>query len=1378
MDPLLSSLPHGARASLVAQIQWQSAPGCFQCVGLSPKQEFQLCGDATIGLGICTLYDAVILGHAPLQLGLCESSEIYSCRELDSFQKVAIYDVCSGMGGFSLGSHPVGVETTAFLDTNPLACAVLRCNFTTPVIQGSIDDIQCIKKLHAMKPSAFTQLTGGFPCQPFSKQGDQRGLKDCRGQVLQAILRGSWLLQVDSVLLECVDNVLHFDDIQQMLDMHAKMAGMNISKIVFDLQAQWPVRRSRFWCLLNKNSIPKLSLCPWPQSSDRQTLGDIIPFDAIWLGMHEQDLAWDDMENAVYSDLAYGHDLRVLNAQCKAPTMLHSWANVLRACPCGCRQHPMSDQRLLQGGARGFGIFSALTSRMRHLHPEEAALLCTVPLTYVFPEPPRTALCLLGQIAAPLQVLWLQSQLIAHLQEHFWLSTSVDPVVMIQNYMNALLEQRLHRWTLASMYLPRSISVTMDGLQTDIKVCSPVVVRELEHAESALIGDGYYVIVKYRDCRLPPWCHLQEGVQYQLEVISKKQARCIQADGTSPCMMRSIGLGDSHFWLGMKLLLDFRSNKALDLPFMLYPFRAQHLLQLLPHEAVLANWKFQLRNSNGDIIVIFEHANHWILLVGRSQHGLCWEYYDGLPADGPRAHLGMATQVARWMSTHLGLPHGKCQPAMSFTQQLTFTCGTIALMNLAHYLNVHDCLPSWDEALLHGFFQQLLPGHQRSEGHIVALGLPNDLHEKLANVLQQHGVPAEAAQDRARLVTQKLGIASIKEAFAAKNCWAYLKAIANRPSVSLRLVLPDELSRHVASTASSRFGADIANAKAKKKKQDHKTPATPLSLDPEQLVLTHSCFRDTDDDIVQQIPFKQVEAEASGIAICNIAQACHFLQTSESISTNPLALLLIERPPKDFMEQHDIKEISFAAKYIGTGEPVLIFGALKNLGDIQINQHIPGKCEQPAVISMQVIKIQVFRDEFQGSWPHLAQAPVRTLCMAVPQLQLCQGKECGSDCQKSHAAVDEEWDSVLLEIWSRSFSKLEGGKAPAADAQIFGVFIRIPSSILDGLLQTIVAGIYFEPRSTQNKGHDARYRVIWLPARTLDEAMHTCRTKVHALGLVRMKKKYGIRVLAEHEEQMFRQIKPDATWVNAQVQRVFQLFPLPHGLQRAGAIKLLQDLDWAVKPLQPGRGSAEAMSWQVGASSAPPTDVITGFGKEILITEITKESKPVPQPRLVASAKTHQHLRAEASSSAVPAASSIAAMNADPWMQPGKDPWKTYIGPRQPNTGKSHLHEVTGCLKEELETAMQQKSDELFPNTLKPPSPTSLKTSDMRHKKLIDMCKSTGQKKRLKQNRVYIYISLIYIYTKNAVVNTQTSEAKTPHQKNLKKPHNTNCKHC
>ena len=49
------------------------------------------------------------------------------------------------------------------------------------------------------------------------------------------------------------------------------------------------------------------------------------------------------------------------------------------------------------------------------------------------------------------------------------------------------------------------------------------------------------------------------------------------------------------------------------------------------------------------------------------------------------------------------------------------------------------------------------------------------------------------------------------------------------------------------------------------------------------------------------------------------------------------------------------------------------------------------------------------------------------------------------------------------------------------------------------------------------------------------------------------------------------------------------------------------------------------------------------------------------------------------------------------------------------------------------------------------------------------MCKSTGREtSQTKTSYIYIYIRYIYIYTKNAFVNTQTSEAKTPHRKNLK----------
>ena len=70
--------------------------------------------------------------------------------------------------------------------------------------------------------------------------------------------------------------------------------------------------------------------------------------------------------------------------------------------------------------------------------------------------------------------------------------------------------------------------------------------------------------------------------------------------------------------------------------------------------------------------------------------------------------------------------------------------------------------------------------------------------------------------------------------------------------------------------------------------------------------------------------------------------------------------------------------------------------------------------------------------------------------------------------------------------------------------------------------------------------------------------------------------------------------------------------------------------------------------------------------------------------------KTQQHLRAESAASA--STSSHAAT--DPWLQADKDPWKAASQKSAPS-GKSHLQEVTGSIKDELTAAMQQKFAEL-----------------------------------------------------------------------------------
>lgn len=164
--------------------------------------------------------------------------------------------------------------------------------------------------------------------------------------------------------------------------------------------------------------------------------------------------------------------------------------------------------------------------------------------------------------------------------------------------------------------------------------------------------------------------------------------------------------------------------------------------------------------------------------------------------------------------------------------------------------------------------------------HIRACGpsLSPDLQSKLATFLQQHGVPADTVSERGKMVTNKLGIASIKEAFEAKNCGAYFKAVASRPSISMRFALPDELSRHVAMTAKHTFWCQQSQRRARRRSLTPKPRSLHSILILNSLCShTHTNLQDPDGDVVEQIPFAEVEAEASGIAICKSNQVCHFL---------------------------------------------------------------------------------------------------------------------------------------------------------------------------------------------------------------------------------------------------------------------------------------------------------------------------------------------------------------------------------------------------------------------------------------------------------------------------------------------------------------------
>ena len=1169
-------------------------------------------------------------------------------------------------------------------------------HFQIPVIHGDVADTRCVRALHAMKPQGFVQVTGGFPCQPYSRQGDMRGLQDGRGQVLPAIMRSAWLLQANAVLLECVDNVMRFEDIQTLLDEYATQANFHIEKLVFDLQAQWPVRRRRFWCLMHQNPLPALQLRPWSQCNQCRTLGSVMPFDAQWTDDHEQDLMWTHQEKSIYFDANFGNDLRVLQPDHQAPTMLHSWANVFTACPCGCRSWPLSNHRLQQGGARGFGLVSSKTLQVRHLHPEEGALLCTVPLQYRFPEPPRAALCLLGQIAAPLQVLWIQAQFLTHLHEHHWIDTCIDPIQAVMDFKYGLIHQCAQRWILISMDLPRTLGVTFEGTTSTIRVHTPVTAGDVERAETTLIGDGYYVILTLHSCRLPSWCQLHEGVPYQLQVIKKRQAKptssirqamCRPAERHCPLVpdhAPPVGLGDTHVWAGIKMLMDFLNSSHTGKPFTLYPFRAKQLLKHEPHAAVQQNWRHRFLSSNHDIMVIFEYANHWMLLVGHSGPRLRWELHDSLPLDSSIDKLHVAHCVAKRLSSCIGMDFEACRLVTSPRQLHSHTCGSMALWNMAHQLGLQALLPHHDELVLHHFFLD----QPCSAAQYTAKG-PKTADDTLSQLLASKGVPHDQADQRAQQVRDRLGAGQVQQIMQGHNPWAALKAAASKPGRMFRLVTEAELKAYVDKRAQTKHGAQIPNAKGKKQASQMKEG--PLHLDPAQFQLDSQHFQDAEGKPVPQILFQDVAADQRGVALCHLAMAKPFLENPKSISLQGLALLIIDTPSQKVIHETGLKPMVFPALCTTMDEHTIIMGYILQLGDSAVTRKMASRESAPDRIDTQVIKFQAFRDQLEHDWHDFTQAPVRNIIRMIEAMQLCRGQQCGIDCAKYHPGLDEALDAVVLEVWSRAFLNDQGKRIAPMDSVLFTVFVRIPEAALNKILLTAPVGLYVEPRGNQPREHDDKYRVVWLPGASYQEALHQCKTYSKSICLVSLKTKYGIRVRKSDEVAAWGKLRPGVEFVDMTIHHIYELFPLPHGTQRQAIGQILQDWSWPARVLQPGRGNVHHMAWRVGSATPPPAPILTAFDSDVIITAVKDLQIQENKPQLYATAKTQKLLRDQPKASAA----TKATASSDPWLD--NDPWGGYNKkiPVAPSVARSHREELQDMITDEIQIALKEAKQDV-----------------------------------------------------------------------------------
>ena len=112
----------------------------------------------------------------------------------------------AGIGGIDLGFKQAGFDILWANEIDRNACKTYKLNFPeTTLFEGDI------RKLDVSLLSKVDIITAGFPCQPFSICGNQKGFSDNRGNLFFDIMRITDAVKPQIIFLENVANLVEHD---------------------------------------------------------------------------------------------------------------------------------------------------------------------------------------------------------------------------------------------------------------------------------------------------------------------------------------------------------------------------------------------------------------------------------------------------------------------------------------------------------------------------------------------------------------------------------------------------------------------------------------------------------------------------------------------------------------------------------------------------------------------------------------------------------------------------------------------------------------------------------------------------------------------------------------------------------------------------------------------------------------------------------------------------------------------------------------------------------------------------------------------------------------------------------------------------------------
>lgn len=407
---------------------------------------FYYTGLLEVGFSKYTICDAVLAYQFPMPRVVSgERTKIlaHAHRTWTDYRKLV--DACSGFGGMSHGAAALGIKTMVAVDSNELMTDLHMKHDDAVVIVGDVGLNDTIFKIWSSSNNAAI-MSAGFACQPYSKMGDQRCEHDPRSASLTSVLRSAYYLQVRVLILECVTPARHVPFVQKSIQDFVQLMGFRHEVVDLKLDSIWPCRRARTWWVLSAPELGPVGLSEWSPMSNVSRVHCLVPYICRWHPTDELALSLDPIEMDEFGaeDGTYANFL--LKPGDVAPCFLHAYGSQLRPCPCGCRVSRLSAQRLAEKGLVGCLVHSATDEKLRHLHPSEVLVLCGMDPTLDFGENVRLTLSAIGQLASPLQVVWVMGFVSARVDIMRYGQCDFQPSAQLMAFRSWLLMRAQQVW--------------------------------------------------------------------------------------------------------------------------------------------------------------------------------------------------------------------------------------------------------------------------------------------------------------------------------------------------------------------------------------------------------------------------------------------------------------------------------------------------------------------------------------------------------------------------------------------------------------------------------------------------------------------------------------------------------------------------------------------------------------------------------------------------------------------------------------------------------------------------------------------------------------------------------------------------------------------